>query len=391
MAEYLASLGAEVHVITGFPHYPAWRIAPGYRRAITRRERVNGVDILRLRHTVPSTMTVARRAGYEGTFLLHSLLRASRLKPDVVIAISPALGSAVAGSWLSRRAQAPLITVVQDLMAKATGESGIAGGGRAAGIAGSIEGHALRSSNHVFVVADSFRKALRQYGIPNDKITLLRNWTHITPATASRTEARRALGWPLDMFLAVHTGNMGFKQQLENVVSAAQVIGAEADIMFVLVGDGSQRAALQKLARSAPSVKFVDPVTAEMYPLTLAAADVLLVNERESVADMSLPSKLTSYFAARRPVLAAVAEGGATWHELHNSGAAVIVPANRPAALARAVIALKADTEAQITLGEAGSRFASENLTPAVSMAALRDLINSLTQPVMSPTCADGL
>jgi hypothetical protein len=44
----------------------------------------------------------------------------------------------------------------------------------------------------------------------------------------------------------------------------------------------------------------------------MQASDVLLVNQRASVADMSLPSKLTSYFPAARPVVAAVAPDSET-------------------------------------------------------------------------------
>src|SRR4051812_50172102 len=36
VAEHLASLGAEVTVVAGMPHYPQWRGAPGDRRALLR-------------------------------------------------------------------------------------------------------------------------------------------------------------------------------------------------------------------------------------------------------------------------------------------------------------------------------------------------------------------
>lgn len=39
---------------------------------------------------------------------------------------------------------------------------------------------------------------------------------------------------------------------------------------------------------------------------------MLVVNERASAVDMSLASKLTSYFSAGRPVVAAVPAGGGT-------------------------------------------------------------------------------
>ena len=71
------------------------------------------------------------------------------------------------------------------------------------------------------------------------------------------------------------------------------------------------------------------------FPDVLAAADVLLLSERASVVDMSLPSKLTSYAVAGRPIVAAVPAGGTTAAELDRSGAALRVEPGDPVAAPR--------------------------------------------------------
>jgi hypothetical protein len=62
----------------------------------------------------------------------------------------------------------------------------------------------------------------------------------------------------------------------------------------------------------------------------MQAPDVLLVNQRESVADMSLPSKLTSYFAAGRPVVAACSPESETAREIREAGAGYVVGPGTP-------------------------------------------------------------
>ena len=69
----------------------------------------------------------------------------------------------------------------------------------------------------------------------------------------------------------------------------------------------------------------------------LAAADVLLVNQRATVGDMSLASKLTSYFMAARPVIGAVAERSETARELARADAGELVSPENPQALADAI------------------------------------------------------
>ena len=64
----------------------------------------------------------------------------------------------------------------------------------------------------------------------------------------------------------------------------------------------------------------------------MQASDVLLVNQRASVTNMSLPSKLTSYFASGRPVIAAVSADSETAWEIEASGAGLVVPPADPPA-----------------------------------------------------------
>lgn len=375
MAEYLAQHGADVSVLTGVPHYPEWRIPDSYRRRLATRELRRGVDILRLRHVVPRKMTALRRAAYEATFLTQAAIRGLRQRPDLVLASTPALGGALAAASVARRVHCPLTIVVQDLVALATEQSGIKGGGRLTAVTARLEGAALRSAAAVAVVSDSFIPAVKAYGVAPQRITVLPNWTHITPTRLTRDEARARLGWPPDPFFAVYTGNMGLKQDLGNVVEAARLLG-ESSIRMVLVGDGSQRRALETQARELRNVSFTGLIGDELYPVVLAAADVLVVNERPSVGEMSLPSKLTSYLAAGRPVLAAVSEGGASERELQSTGgAALTIPPGNPDLLAAAVAALSKDGARRQAMSLAAATYAGQNLDRERSLRALVALL----------------
>ena len=375
MAEYLAEQGANVTVLTGVPHYPEWRVPDSYRRRLATRERRNGVDVLRLRHLVPGKMSALRRAGYEATFLTHAAIRGLRQRPDLVLASTPALGGALAAASVSRRVGCPLTVVVQDLMALATEQSGIGGGGRLTGITARMEGAALRAATTVAVVSDSFIPAVKAYGVESQRIALLRNWTHITRTTLTRDEARARLGWPTDQFIAVHTGNMGLKQDLGNLVEAARLL-TRGSALVVLVGDGSQRRALESQASGLRNVRFAGLVADDLYPVVLAAADVLVVNERPSVGAMALPSKITSYLAAGRPILAAVADGGASHRELLGTGgAAWTVPAGDPAALATALASLAQDGLRREAMSVAASTYATGTLGRESSLRALVTLL----------------
>jgi glycosyltransferase involved in cell wall biosynthesis len=108
----------------------------------------------------------------------------------------------------------------------------------------------------------------------------------------------------------------------------------------------------------------------------LSAADLLLVNERSTQMEMSLPSKLTSYLYSERPVLAAVPRGGATWKFL--DGVAELVEAADPKALAKKIEELSQNQIRLDELARLGSEFAKKHLDPEVGRAKYRQWVENL-------------
>jgi colanic acid biosynthesis glycosyl transferase WcaI len=153
------------------------------------------------------------------------------------------------------------------------------------------------------------------------------------------------------MTLAVHAGNMGAKQGLENVVDAARLADEKnAPVRFILVGAGSERQALDEYARGVSRLSFADPLAENEFRLALGAADVLLVNEKPGVSEMAMPSKLTSCFGASRPVIAATDRHGITASEIAAIDAGVVVEAGDPAGLLEAIMPLRDDPELAMRL-----------------------------------------
>lgn len=371
--DHLAAGGAEVLVFAGVPHYPHWSVPAAYRRRLRSDERHGSVTVRRLRHSVPSQQSARSRGTYEATFGAHVLAQRVPWRPDVVLAVVPSLFGAASAARLARRAGAPLVVWVQDLMGPATAQSGIAGGGRIARATSGLERWVLRQASGVVVVSGAFVPYVVAAGVQGQRVHVVPNWTHISPSRVDREAVRRRLGWADDEVVALHSGNMGLKQGLENVVKVGRL--AESPVRVVLMGDGNQRAALETLGRDAPRLSFLPPAPSEEFPKILAAADVLLVNERASAVDMSLPSKLTSYFSAGVPVLAAVPPGGGTAAEVARSGGGVLVAPENPAALLAALLALGASPDERARLGAAGARHAAEHLAAEAALVRLADVL----------------
>lgn len=373
LAEYLVSQGWSVTVATGMPHYPQWKIPERYRGKMRSTEHRNGVTVHRFCHVVPSTQTAIRRALYELTYLAHTA-RLTGVKPDMVLGVVPSLGGGVRAVRAARTHHVPSAVLFQDLMGNAAAQSGIRGGQRAARVTRSVETWVARRADNVAIVAEGFRSYFEDAGVSPDAIAHIPNWTHVTPSLQAKDQTRRRLGWTDDMTVIVHAGNMGLKQGLEHVIAAARLAerkrpaDASGHLLFVLMGDGSQRATLERLAAGCKNVAFVDPVAEDEFMDMLAAADILLVNERKSVVNMSLPSKLTSYFAAGRPIVAATPLDGETAQEVERSGAGIAVEAECTEALIAAVDRIAGDKDLAQRFGEAGRHYATTRVDARSSL-----------------------
>lgn len=383
MAEHLAQTGWAVTVVTGMPHYPQWRVPEGYRGSWRARESRNGVDVRRFRHHVPAQQSAAGRVMYEISFLLHALQASDLGRPDVVMGIVPSLSGGVVAALQARRNRVSFGLVVQDLIGRAAAQSGIPGGALAAGPAHWLETWVLRQACGVAVVSDSFRAHVAGAGVDAERIIDLPNWTHLAATNGhSRrdvADVRETFGWTAGETVVLHAGNMGYKQHLDNLVSTARLAAdAAMPLRFVLLGDGSERARLEVLARGLPNVQFLDLQPAEIFPEVLGAADILALNERPTVLDMSLPSKITSYFRAGRPLVAAVHPEGATARTLTDSGGALVVPAGNPPALLAALSRLHEDQALRHELARRGSAHARANYDRAVSLAKAHRFMSSL-------------
>ncbi|MGC4192964.1 MAG: WcaI family glycosyltransferase [Thermomicrobiales bacterium] len=387
LAEHLVEHGAEVMVKAGMPYYPYWSIPSEYGKALRDSEVRNGVSLHRFRQYVPARQSAIRRLGFEGSFLVNAMLSRTAPGPDVVVGIIPALADGVLALMTARRFRVPMVLIVQDLMGSAAEQSGVSGGARVAVATSKLEAWICRHAAEIGVVSTGFRDRLIRQGVAPERIHITRNWSHIDRPTQGQAEVRAHLGLPQDRFIALHAGNMGLKQGLDHLIEAARIAQETSPhLLFVLMGDGNQRERLQQVAIGLDNVRFLPPQESSLFPSILAASDALLVNQLPTVTDMSLPSKLTSYFSVSRPVVAAVSPQSETAKVIDESGGGLLVDPSDPAALVSTLESLSLDPGSAQALGERGIAYATSHLSADAALANLEQLIHSARRRAVADT-----
>lgn len=343
LAEYLAQRGHSVSVFTGFPFAPRWRRHDTDRGRLFARERHGTLTLYRLTHFIPRRpSSFLQRVAMEGSLAVVGFaavlaaMAGSGGRPDAILYVGAQPALAMLARITAALAGRPYFVNITDLAAQAALDVGIVGG-RLSRLLGALEFAAYRKAAGAGVLCRSFETALVAAGYPRERIHLERDPTdleRIRPVPRTPT-FRTRLGIPADATVIVFAGSMGRKQGLMNVVSAAAL--TPDSIQWVLVGDGEMRDELAEAARRARLehvVRFIPFQPEDQISDMFAAADVLLLNQIGAMKDTVIPSKLLTYMAAGRPVLAAVNTGSQAADILREAGGGILVAPDDPGALA---------------------------------------------------------
>jgi colanic acid biosynthesis glycosyl transferase WcaI len=369
LCERLAKQGHEVTAIVAFPYYPAWRVWDGYRGRLSQTEHINDVRLRRTWHFVPRRPSgLLQRLAHDLTFTLSVFLSGLFSGGcDVICCVCPPPTVALTAYLLAKVHRKPYVIILTDLASDAAMATGILKDGLAVRMARAVEGFGYRKADRVVCICDGFVEKLTERGISADRLKLIPLWgdTEKVYPIPAPTKFRQANQITEKQFLIMHTGNMGRKQDLMNVVRAAELSKDLDDVLWLLVGQGEERAALEEAVRQRQlrNVRLLplqpEDTLAEMY----AAADVLLLNQKAAVIESVIPSKLLTYMAAGRPVLAAVSTKSETARYVERAECGRIIHSEDPMALVKAALSLRADGALRERLGSKGRAYVLKHFT----------------------------
>ena len=381
LAELLTAGGHHVSVMTSLPHYPWWKVPLEFAHLREGPGVHKGISIIRANHFIPRKMNALLRLRFEAS-LWWNLRRVSKKfiakEFDLVIACIPTVAAGIVGQKIARTLRIPFGLIVQDLSGAGAKQSGLRGGRAISMIAKSVERRAIHGADYLVVVSSAMRDVIGDLGVPAERISQITNYSARAISSIDKTLARARFVWKSEDFIVIHTGNMGAKQDLDNVVLAAEALAGNSRIKIYLVGHGNQESHLKELCAEMGNIYVLPAVSDEDYSALLSAADLLLVNERSTQMEMSLPSKISSYLYSERPVIAAVPRGGATWKFL--DGVAELVEAGDPGALALKLEELSQNQSRLDELAKLGSQFAVKHLDPEVGRAKYLRWVEDLIQ-----------
>ena len=370
LATDLVKRGHDVTVVTSVPNYPYGKVFSGYRHRLYQVEWRDGVRVVRVWSYIHPKKTFWRRIFNYGTFSLMVFwggLLAGRT--DVVMSFSPPLPLGLSAWFLSRLWRVPWALRVEDLYPDAAVAVGLLRNSGVIAFFSAVERFLYHHAQHISLISEGFRQNLLAKGVPDAKLSVTPVWAdpdmvRPLPKENNFRETHGLTG----KFVVMYAGTLGYTSNLEDVLSAAELIKERESVRLVIIGEGVKKATLEAIAekKGLSNILFLPFQPREIFAEMLAAADISLVTLNSDSSKTSLPSKTFNIMASARAILAVTPSDSEIALLLEDVDCGINVPSGQPEKLAHVILQLEQQPEYLNRMGMNGrakleSKFSREH------------------------------
>ncbi len=364
LATALTERGHAVTVLTGMPNYPSGQFFAGYGPFAPAHQQFGLVEVQR----VPLISRGRNRGlrlilNYLSYAISASVLGPLRLRTrfDVILVYGPSPVTVALPAVLMRRLQrTPVMFWVQDLWPESLSATGAIRSPRILRLVAKLVAFIYRHCDRILVQSQGFVAPVAALSDDPGRIRYFPNWAEAlyepTQVEQNAPEVRELPGG----FKIVFAGNLGTAQSFETILAAAERLKHHREIYWVILGDGHMKDWIQRQVAErglSDQIYLLGQRPMQQMPRYFSLADALLVTlRRDPIFALTVPSKVQSYLACGRPIVAALdGEGAAV---IEQSGAGLVCAAEDADGLAQSILTLyRMPREGREAMGAKGRQY----------------------------------
>jgi colanic acid biosynthesis glycosyl transferase WcaI len=323
-----------------------------------------GFDVVPVRTAQPfakNTFVKRRRQEIEIGHRLADLVRDFR--PDVVISSNAPLDTQRVFQAAARKAGAKFVFWLQDIYSEAIGKvipRKIPVAGHAiAGWYRHLEFSMLRHSDRVVAITEDFTPILVAGGVQPDRIATIENWAPADELPLFDRENEWATAhMPAEGLRVVYSGTLGYKH---NPALLMEMARRRSDVQVMIFSEGqvADKVAADAAAEGLRNLHVRPWVPFADLPRMLSGADVFVAVIEPEAGVYSVPSKILTYLAIGRPILASVPDENLAARLIGRNEAGFTAAAGHDLDLLAALDRLAADPALRTRLGDNGRAYAA--------------------------------
>jgi colanic acid biosynthesis glycosyl transferase WcaI len=344
----------------------------------------NGVEIVRVRSTSFDRSRLMRRGINYLTYLASSIREGlCSNRPDVVICMTdpPIIGDVALA--VARRFRVPLVVVAQDVFPEIAVQLKRLENPLLVGVLRTAVGIYLRRGDRIVAIGERMRDRLIEKGASPHRTVVIPNWVDTEVLQPQPRDNQWASEKGLvGKFVVMHSGNVGYAQDIDALVRAATFLRDLDDLRIVIIGEGARHAEVSALSEQLETDKvvFLPFQPREVLSQSLSAADVHVVGLARGLSGYVVPSRLYGVLSVGRPVIVAAEDDTETAAVVHREDCGFVVPPGRPELLAQAIRRAH-DGELDLNgMGVRGREYVLREADGRVAFERYRAIIRELTE-----------
>lgn len=368
LAEGLIEREHDVTVLTGIPNYPIGEFFAGYGCFKNLRENYKGIKVIRVPLIPRGDSSGKRLALNYLSFALFACMLTPflcRKKYDLIFVyqLSP-VTVGIPAIVLKKLMRIPIFFWIQDLWPESLSATGAVKSERILNGVQKLVRYIYRHCDKILIQSPAFAPLIESQSVSPDKITFFPNSVEKLYAPMPNQSRLKGMAELPSGFCIMFAGNIGAAQDFPTILATADKLREYQDIHWVILGEGRAQAWLEtEIHRTGliDKVHLLGRMPMESMPYYFSKADVMLVTlKNEPIFSLTIPSKIQSYLACGRPVVAALnGEGGRVVVE---SGAGFASAPEDADALAESVLTMyRMPKEQREAMGMRGKAYCNQN------------------------------
>lgn len=222
-----------------------------------------------------------------------------------------------------------------------------------------------RNAEHVFTLGPYMRERVRQYVPENIPVTVVPTWVDtekIRPIPKPQNPFAIQYG-QVEKITVLYSGNLGVTHDIRSILEAARILRHRKELHFMIVGAGPQWDSIEQSIRenNDPNVTLLPLQPNEVFPYSLATADIALSSLERGIEGISMPSKTYYSLAAGSAVIGICVDHSDLAYVIKSNDCGGVVSPGNPEGLAR-LIEEMATSPAELERMRRNARSAAENL-----------------------------
>lgn len=381
LASAFVKNGHEVHVITSYPRQ-FYLEKNDVNKQFPLDETVNGIRIHRYKPKLISRDNVILR-GLEHFILpfayFSTYLWLRKTKFDVCLIYIPPLPLYYLGRVIKWVDKTPYVLNIQDFHPQELVDVGMLKNKLLIWLMEFIERSSYRHADRITVMSSLGKDLIVSRGGDPKKITHIYNSIDPGIIKIVKKDFKRSVHAE-DKFLVTYAGILSPFQGLDDILNAAKLMKNHEDIIFYVVGDGMEKARLEKRVadEAITNLKILPLQPRSEYYNIVNSSDICIVTLDKRMTAPCMPGKFINILSLKKPLLACTPKENEVSRIINKNHCGIVVMPGCPESLANSILLLKNDPEYSIKLGNNGFEFLLSEMNINNSISTYEGIFISL-------------